>query len=1058
MHGKTQVRLNWQSMRLTRLAGLLLLPLLSGISQGAETGRMVLRPQVVISGAPHQDLLGLRAAKGGARHLRILALRAEFQPDELATTTGDGTFDLRTSSKEAINPPPHNRTYFDNQLRALAHYYRTVSRGKLTLSWEIYPLQEDASYRLPHDMKHYSDSGDPSAREVGWSRLLADAVRAADSIDAVEFAQFDCYVVFHAGVGADFEFDFDPTPYDIQSVFVNLGALRKTLGGGDPAYHGIVVNQGRHFVQEGIILPETENQEGYEIGLLGPMAMLFGAQLGLPSLNDTDRNRPAIGRWGLMDQGSMNLQGLVPAQPCAWSKLFLGWEEAVELRGHQRSVPVASALARSAPRIYKLPIDAKEYFLIENRQRDANRDGRVICMDAKGQRVEILEDGRLLPVGWSGTIVQVDEYDFGLPGSGILIWHVDERIVEAGYEENRVNVNPEHRGVDLEECDAAQDIGYYYGFPTFGYDAGDYWDPWWGGNESHKKANSSDEVIFGHSTMPNSLSYSGANTGITLSAFSGVDSLMTFDLRHESLVPGFPQWVGQNQEVVGLAAAPYNAAGDTAIVVAATRRQLFAWYGNGQKVIANSEKSCTVTLQGDTLCHPVALFAEVARPIASPPALADINGDGYVEVAACCTDGELSVWQATDKDHDGRAELLARSLLTSAPTSDLLLAPGDDPCVFVGTGDGVLHAFSWRSGALTEAWSTPVFSAPVTGVAWDGQRVVATSDGGGVAALSSTGSVHWLHPSSGAGARSEPVLADVEGDGLLEVIVVRGEGLVLSLRLEDGAPVAGPAGAHGPLTPGAAAADLDGDGLPEIAVATTTGLYGFEPTGVIANDIWLDLRRPGLDGLTPSSPVAADLDGDGLAEVVAYLPNVGVAGVKLGGKIVPDLAFAMGGGSTVAPLLFDLDGDGSAEIVAISDEGLLYAWRTKARIEPTSLPWPQYRANACHHGVLAASSQPRARSGRLFVSRSVYCYPNPSTGDKVFLRYQLVETVDRVSIRLYDLTGVVVGEFSGSVSAFGDNEVAWNVGHVQPGVYLGRVEAVKGGNRQVEFVRIAVVK
>ncbi|MDZ7294136.1 MAG: FG-GAP-like repeat-containing protein [candidate division KSB1 bacterium] len=1040
------------------IGALLAMLLLGAAGQSLMAGSPVPRPQLAVLGPSQSDLAGLPVHARGTRQMHVLVLRVEFQPDELATTSGDGTFDLRTSSTEAINPPPHNRTYFDNQLRALAHYYRTVSNGKLTLSWEIYPLAEESSYRLPHDMKFYSGSGDASGKEMGWSRLLADAVQTADSTDAIDFSQFDCCIVFHAGVGADFELDLDPTPYDIQSAFVNLGTLRATLGNGDPAYRGIPVNQGTHFVQEGIILPETESQEGYEIGLLGPMAMLFGAQLGLPSLNDTDKNRPAIGRWGLMDQGSMNLQGLVPAQPCAWSKVFLGWEEAVELRGNQQGVRVGSALAKGAPRIYKIPINPKEYFLVENRQRDANRDGRVVCRDAKGQRVEILEDGRLLPVGWAGTIVQVDEYDFGLPGSGILIWHVDERVIEAGYADNRVNVNPEHRGVDLEECDAAQDIGYYFGFPTFGYDAGDYWDPWWAENESHKRANSSAEVVFGPSTMPNSRAYSGADTRITLSGFSLSDSVMSFDLRHEALVTGFPQFIGVNRDVTGLAAAPLSAGRGTALLVAATAHAVFAWYGNGQKVIANPERSGLVTLHGDTVWYPVALFAEVESPIAHSPALGDINGDGSVDVVACCSKGEVLVWRVTDEDHDGRADLLAKASFRGAPTSDLLLAPGHDPCVFVGTADGVLHAFSWRAEQLVEGWAIALFSEAVTGLAWDGQRVVGTSAGGGVAALDGLGAIQWFTPAPGIGERSEPVLADVDGDGLLEVVVVRAEGLVFALRLDDGKLLAGPGQVHGQLLPGAAAADFDGDGLPEVGVASSTGVYGFEATGVIANDLWLSFLSPEQSGYAASPPVAGDLDGDGIAEMVAYVPGTGIVGVKLGGGLVPELSFSMGGAAAFTPLLCDLDGDGSAEVVALSQDGFLYAWSPAKRVESASLPWPQYRADACHQGVLLAPSQPRQKAGRLFASRSVYCYPNPSTGDKVFLRYQLVEPVDRVNIRVYDLTGELVAELEGTRYAMGDNEVPWNVGQVQAGVYLGRVEATKGNSTQVELVRIAVVK
>jgi hypothetical protein len=39
-----------------------------------------------------------------------------------------------------------------------------------------------------------------------------------------------------------------------------------------------------------------------------------------------------------------------------------------------------------------------------------------------------------------------------------------------------------------------------------------------------------------------------------------------------------------------------------------------------------------------------------------------------------------------------------------------------------------------------------------------------------------------------------------------------------------------------------------------------------------------------------------------------------------------------------------------------------------------------------------------------------------------------------------------------------DNEVEWNVGGVQSGVYLARIEATSGGKSETAIVKVAVVK
>jgi hypothetical protein len=299
---------------------------------------------------------------------------------------------------------------------------------------------------------------------------------------------------------------------------------------------------------------------------------------------------------------------------------------------------------------------------------------------------------------------------------------------------------------------------------------------------------------------------------------------------------------------------------------------------------------------------------------------------------------------------------------------------------------------------------------------------------------------------------------DADGDGTLEAIVVQGGGKILSLRLSDGAIVAGPGMAPDGALRGAAAGDLDADGMPEVAIPTTAGVYAYESTCVMANDLCAVFRREVGRDVFPSPPLIGDVDGDGSAESIAYIPGRGVAALGRGGKISPDWNFSVGDKVTVAPVLYDLEGDGALELLALSEDGFLYAWRTAGRTLATSMPWPQHRADACHQGVLRAASAPQPKQGRLFVNRSVYCYPNPSEGERVFLRYQLVEPVDRVEIRVYDLLGELIAEIPGSRHTMGDNEVEWCLNEVQAGVYLGRVEARKGERRQVEFVRIAVVK
>ena len=85
--------------------------------------------------------------------LRICALRITFEEDEQVSTTGNGKF---LNENEGINclgytidPPPHDREYFQSQLLALDSYLRSVSYGEFGVDIQgssVYPTTSNGSY------------------------------------------------------------------------------------------------------------------------------------------------------------------------------------------------------------------------------------------------------------------------------------------------------------------------------------------------------------------------------------------------------------------------------------------------------------------------------------------------------------------------------------------------------------------------------------------------------------------------------------------------------------------------------------------------------------------------------------------------------------------------------------------------------------------------------------------------------------------------------------------------------------------------------------------------
>jgi len=181
---------------------------------------------------------------------------------------------------------------------------------------------------------------------------------------------------------------------------------------------------------------------------------------------------------------------------------------------------------------------------------------------------------------------------------------------------------------------------------------------------------------------------------------------------------------------------------------------------------------------------------------------------------------------------------------------------------------GTLHAISVRGGQLVDRWSVAAPLDPIAQLAGGnidgkpGNEVVGclafTSDAGtevtGVRAFNADGSTLWSSPGTSC---FMPAIADLDGDGLVEVVT---EGGIL-----DGATGAlkhSWAGVAGTMIGNFAISDIDGDGI--LDVATAVGAYHADGTRFVTAqpaDLYLE---------NGSSYVAiGDLDKDGKPEVIA---------------------------------------------------------------------------------------------------------------------------------------------------------------------------------------------
>ncbi len=264
--------------------------------------------------------------------IHVLVLRFNFQyenPDD-PNTTGRGLMDDTTSQSvfedsagHAIDPTPHDSLFFDAQMRALRQYYETVSEGKLTLTWDIYPPARDSEYQLPRPMSDYGKC-DFDSVVTGLEQYFIDCLQLADTVEPeIDFSRYQSIFLFHAGSDRQNDIGFPQTCNDLFTGFINF---KDSIG----------VDHDSTFVKTGLIMPESASQDNRATALNAVMAHEFGHQLGLVDLYSTRNFMSMLGDFALMDDNGFGsgidfgfpvgkVFGAIPLYPSAWSRAYLGF-------------------------------------------------------------------------------------------------------------------------------------------------------------------------------------------------------------------------------------------------------------------------------------------------------------------------------------------------------------------------------------------------------------------------------------------------------------------------------------------------------------------------------------------------------------------------------------------------------------------------------------------------------------------------------------------------------------------------------------------------------------
>ncbi len=415
----------------------------------------------------------IRAAENGTRDLREDVYMSFPVIMGSYTDSNDDSTVVSDLQKQLFDGPWPSVT--------MAEHYEEMSYGQFHLSGVVYGW-----YELSENGYHYGgvDNGD----DGGVGDFLRESLDLADI--EVDFRQYDndgpdgvpnsgdddgmvdAAFFVHSGRGGE---GGGPYIWSHRWSYSGASGTGSAYATNDTGINGQPIR-----VNDYIIQPAVSNSQTGGLIEIGVFSHEFGHALGLPDLYDTDYSSNGIGSWCLMASGSWSTP-TSPVHLSAWCKEMLGWTIPIIPNLNIDSLEFPNAEENSfAVKLWTYgELDpyfgnyshgqdvGEEYYLIENRQR-------------------------------LGT-------ELSLPGTGLVIWHIDNSRTH--------NRNEDHRMVDVKAAD-----GHFNGS-----NSGDSW------------PGSTNNRNFDFETIPSSVGWAGINTEVAVLNVSDSDTTMWADIEvHES--------------------------------------------------------------------------------------------------------------------------------------------------------------------------------------------------------------------------------------------------------------------------------------------------------------------------------------------------------------------------------------------------------------------------------------------------------------------------------------------------------------------------------------------
>ncbi|MBK7103913.1 MAG: T9SS type A sorting domain-containing protein [Ignavibacteriae bacterium] len=945
--------------------------------------------------------------------INILAVMVEFQPDKFELTYGDGTFGTIYSKdygNSIIDPLPHDKNYFEDHLKFAENYYNKSSNGIVEINYNVIP----EIVKVSKFMREYSPDDNGGFKILGDFATEVWTLAEQQNPD-LDFSQYDLFMIFHAGVGKDISTsNLLGEPRDLPSIFISLNSLKQFYGN---EFDGITLSNG-FKITNSAILPETESREesGFggtvllELSINGLIVSNIASYLGLPDLFDAETGKSAIGRFGLMDgQSLFAFGGLFPPEPSAWEKVFLGWEIPVTFDFDKPSINVVTRLAyalnREHYKIVKIPINSSEYYLIENRQRDANKDGVKVTYKTNSViksttfQEDIDEFNNAIIDTLNGVVLDVDEFDWATPGNGILIWHIDEKIINENLSANKINVG-KNRGVDLEEADGIQDIGEEFQtiFGDIVIAEGDSSDFWFASNPSKLYKN-----IFSSDSKPNTKTNSGANSLITISNFADFGNEMTFSL---------------------------NFGSDKVDLI--SRMENFGEHSNLK--ISKKNPSKTFTVQENGL---VVNFGSLFIPNFSDVDFALVE-NRVGEYVVGSKDSLLNIFYYEIEKNNERINIGEKC------TSPIVINQinENESVILVGLANGAIKTYrnniALNSAPVLEE-TIQMFDSEISQIAILENQIAAISKN--KFKFSNENEISFPE-------EIKNFVLTKNKSNKFTIIILTSDNSIFSFIKGDQS--AEKIYSSENEIDGIAICDLRKNGENYIVFNSGNQIQAINFLGTQAENFpYQNNSTNNFIGI----PNVADINNDENADIISLNNNGDIYAISgTDGKIISEFPLSTGGEISRLNIIIKREND--LLLSATSSKNEISNWSINSLGE---VQWGSKFGNNLNSASINSAKNENYIS-EFFPQNKTYNWPNPVYENETFIRTYVSED-SKVIVKIFDLAGDLVDEFNFNAVGGLDSEYSWNVTNIQSGAYLAHLEVTSNsGKSESKIIKIAIVK